>query len=99
MTANTISSSAVSSQFFSGEIGENKTIIFDVYEADKENFEKRCKEKGVNILNVRQSKFDLELFYYVVPRSVEDLEEVKETWGIRCPCGDCVAEHRYEWEW
>lgn len=93
-------SSVDCSFFFSGEPGWKGDIVFSVYKEDKECFEEHCNKVGIDIISVRRSDFDQSLYFYYLPRkTVEALEEVKETVGLRCGCGDCAPELRYEWEW
>lgn len=98
MTTNTISAS--SSLPLIGVPVSDIEVDVKVFKGNKEVFETRCKENGVDIYQVRESKMEAETFIYTICRyGVEDKIKAKETVGVRCSCGDCVPELRYEWEW
>ena len=100
MTTNTISAASISSLPLIGVPVSDIEVDVKVFKGNKEVFETRCKENGVKVYLVRESKMEAETFIYTICRyGVEDKIQAKETVGLRCGCGDCVPELRYEWEW
>lgn len=100
MTANTIPVFSSSSLPLVGVPVSDIEVDVKVYMGNKDLFELRCKENGVDIFYVRESKMEAETFIFTLCRyGVEDKIKAKETVGLRCGCGECVPELRYEWEW
>lgn len=98
MTANTISS--VSSLPLIGVPVSDIEVDVKVYVGNKSLFETRCKENGVDIYQVSEARLEPGTLIYTICRyGVEDKIQPKETVGLRCGCGECVPELRYEWEW
>lgn len=100
MTTNTISAASISSLPLVGVPVSDIEVDVKVFKGNREVFETRCKENEVKIYSVRTSKMEAETFIFTICRyAVEDKIKAKETVGLRCGCGDCVPELRYEWEW
>ena len=100
MTTKTISSASISSFLLIGVPVSDIEVDIKVFKGNKEVFETRCKENGVKVYLVRESKMEADTFIFTICRyAVEDKIQAKETIGLRCGCGDCTPELRYEWEW